>query len=314
MDIIFYDATGRDRRLEPKALTRIQPQESNLLWLNGPAEEIAALHPPAELSEAIACSTDEPVRVRVHDSFYYLSIPVLPPSGEATSANLVLLVGQNWLVSMGPQDATDFTNVIELDVGETMKGYLSGTTLATALLAEHFARFHRHIATVDSEIDRVEQRTLTGAEGRSTLQVLTVLRRRTARMRQVLSELRPIVASLTRPDFLPLITPDDRKHMLHLEDSFEKLSDEIVRLRETVVGSFELYATRIAQDTNRLLKALTILTLGIGLVGAAAGVMGMNFKLAWFEQGARAFAPVVTSMGLLLALTILIGLAAYRRN
>ena len=133
-------------------------------------------------------------------------------------------------------------------------------------------------------------------------------------MRGVLSDLRPIVTALIRPDFLPEMTAEDREHLRHLEASFEKLSDEIVRLRETVVGSFELYATQIAQNTNRLLKALTILTLGIGLIGAGAGIMGMNFKLDWFDHGVSAFVPVVVTMAALFVVTVILALDAYRRD
>lgn len=314
MDLLYYDADGHDRRLEPHEVCSVIMGESSLLWLNGESDELAQLRPPQPLAGAIAYAASAPAKVRVHESFYHFSIPVLPPSGEAVSARLVLLIGQDWLVSMGPPDATDFANLIDRDVGETMKGKLSGTTLAAALLAEHFARFHQHIAAIDAEIDKVEQRTLTGREGRSTLTVLTVLRRRTARMRQVLSELRPIIAALTRPDFLPQLTPDDREHLRRLEDTFDKLSDEIVRLRETVVGSFELYATQIAQNTNRLLKALTILTLGIGLIGAGAGIFGMNFAFSWFEQGDDAFKAVAAGMALLFAVTAVVALSVYRRD
>lgn len=314
MDLLYYDANGHDRQLAADELAAVAPGTSNLLWLNGAADELRALTVPEALYAALAATGRPALGVRHHETFYRFAIPVLPPSGEAIKAELELLVGSDWLISMGPPDATNFDNLIARDVGETMKGNLSGTSLAAALLTEHFVRFHQHIAAIDTEIDRVEQRTLTGREGRSALQVLTVLRRRTARMRQVLSDLRPIIAALTRPDFRPAITSEDRDNLLHLEQTFEKISGEIVRLRETVVGSFELYATQIAQNTNRLLKALTILTLGIGLIGAGVGIMGMNFKLAWFDQGARAFAPVVGAMTLLFMATVLLSLRAYWRD
>lgn len=314
MDLLYYDANGHDRQLSAAELSDIVVGESSLLWVNGEAQDLSGLTLPEPLASALRCTSRVVDNVRVYEEFYTFAIPVLPPSGEAISAELVLVVGQNWLISIGPSDATDFATLIDRDVGDTMKGNLSGTTLAAALVAEHFARFHQHIAAIDAEIDKVEQRTLTGEEGRSTLSVLTVLRRRTARMRGVLSELRPIVNALIRPDFLPEMTRDDREHLRHLEGAFEKLSDEIVRLRETVVGSFELYATQIAQNTNRLLKALTVLTLGIGLIGAGAGIMGMNFKLDWFDHGARAFVPVVLTMAILFGLTVILALDAYRRD
>lgn len=314
MDLLYYDANGHDRRLSVDELADVTLGASSLLWLNGEAEALRNLAAPEPLGSALACTNRPPVGVRLHETFYRFVVPVLPPSGEAAKAELELLVGVDWLISLGPRDATDFDDLIARDVGETMKGNLSGSSLAATLLAEHFIRFHQHIAAIDGEIDRVEQRTLTGRDGRNALQVLTVLRRRTARMRQLLSDQRPIIAALTRPDFVPELTPQDREYMLHLEHTFETISGEIVRLRETVVGSFELYATQIAQNTNRLLKALTILTLGIGLIGAGAGIMGMNFKLGWFDQGARAFLPVVGVMAALFAATVLVSLTAYRRD
>ena len=48
---------------------------------------------------------------------------------------------------------------------------------------------------------------------------------------------------------------------------FERLEDDIARARETMIGSFELYASRVAQDTNQLVKVLTVATVITGIIG-----------------------------------------------
>ena len=58
------------------------------------------------------------------------------------------------------------------------------------------------------------------------------------------------------------------------------------------------------------MKALTFLTAIVGLCAAIAGLMGMNFKLAFFETGLTGFA-IVTG-GLLVTAAIAVGYARHR--
>lgn len=194
-----------------------------------------------------------------------------------------------------------------------MKGKLSGSTLAAALITDHFRRIHDRIGTINREIDSIEERTLISKERRNTLQVMAVLRRQVSRLRQLVDGYRPVVHTLNRPDFFLEIDRDDQKHFAHLLAGYERLEDEVMWLRESLVSSFELYATRVAQDTNRLLRTLTIITIGVGLVGATAGVFGMNFKVELFEQGARGFYLANIVMASILAVTVTLALITYRR-
>ncbi|MFC0589192.1 magnesium transporter CorA family protein [Novosphingobium aquiterrae] len=313
MQIQFYKANGHDRTLAPKDLAKLRISADSLLWINGTSAEIAALPLPEALADAFAMHDPAMETVRVHDSFYTLSIPVLSFPGEESSGALSLIVGQDWLLSVGEGVATDFEAFIDHDVGETMKGKLSGSTLAVALIADHFGRVHHRIASINREIDRMEERVLTGREGRNTLQVMAVLRRQVSRLRELIDSLRGTVHALTRPDFLPEMAGEDRAHFMHLQAGFERLEDEVARVRDTVVASFDLYATRVAQDTNRLVRTLTFFTIGIGLVGALAGVFGMNFKVALFEKGEQGFFLAAWIMAGILIVTAAVALVSYRR-
>jgi Mg2+ and Co2+ transporter CorA len=91
---------------------------------------------------------------------------------------------------------------------------------------------------------------------------------------------------------------------------FQRAVDEVERTRDLVVGSFELFTSRTGQQTNDLVKILTFLTAVVGFCAAVAGLMGMNFKLAFFETGMFGFS-LVTGALLLLAL-IAVAYARYR--
>ena len=313
MLIQLYDASGHDRTLNTKDLPKVRLKADRLLWISGTADEVAALTFPKSIGEAAKILPAKLGEVQVHDAFYTLTVPVLNQSADSEWDGLVLIVGQEWLISCGAGPAVDFEHLLANEVGETSKGQLSGSTMAATLIADHFGRVHDRIAGINREVDRIEERILTASERRNTLQVMAVLRRQVSRLRTLVDAYRGLIATLTRPDFLPEIDQDDRQHFAHLLAGFERLEDEVARLRESVVESFELYATRVAQDTNRLLRTLTFITIGIGLIGALAGVFGMNFKAGLFEAGEIGFYGSTAVMLAILSATVVVALFTYRR-
>jgi len=92
---------------------------------------------------------------------------------------------------------------------------------------------------------------------------------------------------------------------------FERLEDDVSRARETVIGSFELYSSRVAQDTNQLVKILTIATVITGVIGAVAGIFGMNFDTPFAHAGLPGFLLVTGAMIAVSAAIVL--LALWRR-
>lgn len=309
---LLYDANGHDRELSAKELSAVKIAADRLLWVSATKAQIGKAKLPKEVAKAIGEARFDDLSVRVYDAFYAFAVPVACDTPTA-AAPLNMIVGEDWLVTIGEGDAIDFGEFISHDVGETMKGNLSGSTLAAALLSDHFSRIHRRVSQIDSEIDRVEEQVLFAHQGRNTLQVMAVLRRRVSRLRQVLTDYRPVIHALTRPDFLPEMADEDAKYFRFMQAGYERLEDDVNRVRETVVSSFNLYSTRVALDTNRLIRTLTFFTIGVGLIGAFAGVLGMNFKTPLFDQGQPAFLLATAFMGVIMAVTSGIALYSYRK-
>ncbi len=313
MQIQFYNAKGHDRTLKPEELAKIRLTADSLLWINGTRAGLSKLTLPKALdAPSKACRLKQP-GVQIHDHFYCVAIPALSSTGTESTTLLSMIVGQDWVCSTGEGEAIDFGDLVKHDVGDTMKGKLSGSTLAAALIAEHFGRVHERIAVINREIDRMEERVLTGKERSNTLKVMAVLRRQASRLREIVDAYRGIIHTLTRPDFVPDMANDDKTHFAHLQSGFERLEDEVSRVRDTVVASFELYATRVAQDTNRLLRTLTFLTIGIGLISALAGIFGMNFDAPVFERGHGGFVLATVVMGAILIATSIVAVYTYRK-
>lgn len=312
-EIRFYNARGHDRTLTAEQLPKARVSANSLLWINSTEKEFKRLKLPAVMREAREVARIGEAAVRVDGGVYRLEIPVFTAPHGTDTDQLDMIVGADWLVTLSEGAVIDFADFLCNDVGETMKGQLSGSTLAAALITEHMKRIHDRIAGINREIDRLEERILTAREKRNTLQIMAVLRRKVSRLREMSETYRQVVHTLNRPDFLPELDNGEKHHFIHLQAGYERLADEVARVRETVVASFELYATRVAQETNRLIRTLTIITIGVGLIAALAGVFGMNFTTRLFDSGDFGFYLASGIMVAALVVTFLIALATYRK-
>ena len=176
------------------------------------------------------------------------------PLLEPVDSHLQFVVGKSWVVTMSERRPAFFDEWIDADQGETLKGRMTATAFAAALLMRHFDVFREQIAEVDVAIDHLDETVLRSREKKSLLLTLAALRRRLSRLRVVLKDHRGVVPGLIGPDFLSHVAPSDRDFLVETNRLFERLEDDVGRARETVIGSFELYASRVAQDTNQLIK------------------------------------------------------------
>ena len=241
------------------------------------------------------------------DEFYRFSLPLFERPGKF----LTFIVGKTWVLTISDQREAYFDEFVESDQGETLKGRLSPTAFMAALLMRHYDAFRGLVLNIDRSIDMLEDNILRSREKRPPLHTLAELRRKVGGLRAVLSEQRGIVRGLTTPDFHAEVDDSDRDCLAGVSRAFERAEEDVVRARETVLGSFDLYATRVAQDTNSLLKALTIITVITGLVGAVAGIFGMNFDTPIPHSGLFGF--LIVDAAMFVASVAIIAVALWRR-
>ena len=121
---------------------------------------------------------------------------------------------------------------------------------------------------------------------------------------------RSALVALTHPELEALGSKGSSERFESLFTRFEATLQEARDAREAIVGSFDVLIARGGHHTNQIMKVLT-LTSVILLPGALlAGVMGMNFKLPWFDN-ANNFWLVVATM-VIFAIVIVIA-ARWRR-
>jgi magnesium transporter len=310
---VLFDAKGRDRELELSDLP-VKVDDHRLLWIDLDSRE------PDDLAKAGAAIglDDQGLRRlgRVERRSRLLRLPervvltlgaVEPDDREVARHELDIVVGANHVVTVhdGPLSPIDeFRKEIDL---EELVGSLDSASFIAGLIDSIFTAYFRQIEAIERDIDAIDEVAIRTRADRDFLSHVLLLRRRIARLRRILAPNREALLPLERPDFTE--TSDLGATWPGIAKRLERAIDGVENARELLVGSFDLYLGRASQRSNDVMKILTLVS-AIALPGIVlAGVMGMNFKLPFFEDATNFFVVV----GVMVAFAVaILGVARWR--
>ena len=308
----FYDADGKDCEVELDAAALKRAGDRQLLWIDIERENDADLDFVGDLlklsNEARAAIRDPraaPPLVN-YGTHVQLSVPAPPQEGSSRIARLDFLISERWLLSVRDEDIEFLRAFRDQDRAESMKGELSPAIVAASLLDWHLESYFEAVGEVEAAIDELDSGILGGPADEAALDQLAAMRRRVALLRGRISEQRPVFHGLVRPDFSPIAKSDASDHFRDLVARFDHAIDAVERARDVVVGSFDLFATKTALETNKLVKALTFVTVLIGFAAAVAGLFGMNFETPFFKTGEHGFLTVLAALAIMSVLAALL--------
>lgn len=298
----LYDATGSDCEIAPRRIHPKRLQRNQLLWVDiqGLAAPVVKLvEMRFGIAESVFGRLARNDRKLLLDNYgRYFTLTVLTAPGTAQEPQrLVLIVGPNWLISISAHAPPDFiTQFRKQDKGETKIGLLSSAELLAALLDWHLAAFFVQVSDIEQRVDQLDEMILRERGQAHILQEMVAIRRAISELRRMLADQRPVFYALARPDITALLPEGAVDAFEHLGTRLERAIDEVERTRDVLVGSFDLFTSLSAQTTNELVKALTFATVVIGVFAAVAGLLGMNFEMAFFKTGTRGFVSVVVGL------------------
>lgn len=211
-------------------------------------------------------------------------------------SQLGFVVGKRWLVTLRRCEIDFLRGFRAQDKGETRIGSLSPSLLVASLLDWHLSEFLHAVSVIERDADALDERILADGAHNDILSEVVAIRRGVSELRLLIARQRPVFHGLSRPDFV--LNTDERAaaHFMTLADRFDRAVDEVERSRDVAHGSFDLFTSMTTQQTNELVKALTFLTALIGACAAVAGLLGMNFKMPFFETGAAGFIGVTVGL------------------
>jgi magnesium transporter len=227
--------------------------------------------------------------------------------GRIVRREIDLVAAPNVILTVhsGPVDALDrFRAGLE---GETRLGVLTAGDLLSSLVDEVIVGYFVLAEAIEREIDSLDQRALHSRRGDDVLSDIVAVRRRIGFVRRTIAPHRDALSTLGLPEMQT--TKGVGQPWPGLVDRLEAAMAAIESLRDGLLGTFDIYMGRVSQRANDVMRTLTLLSAVLLPAVVLAGVMGMNFRLPFFDDAGN-FWVILAGMGGM-ALLIL-GVARWR--
>jgi magnesium transporter len=242
----------------------------------------------AEASRARLVGEDR--RAYFGDFGSYLHVTAFAPSRENGHAGNVApvdcLVARHWIMTVHETPIAVFDEFRErVTASSGHIGDLDGPEFLADLLAWVLDSYLDEFERIELMLERFDERAMQDATDDANVEIcrLVELRQQIGSLRRALVSHRVMFLALARPE-LEAITSSDHAHRFQmlrgqLEDVVQVARDS----RDAVFGSFDVLIARGEQRTNEVMKVLTLGAL-LFLPGALiAGILGMNFRIGFFE-------------------------------
>jgi magnesium transporter len=308
----LYDANGSDHEVQLDGSILDGLGDDELLWADVAAGEHALAHLAewfrirSEEVEATLQPTPRP-RLEASDHYFHLSAVIVAETPAGFEPNeLHCFVGKNWILTV--HDGTfDLLGSFNRPIrGETEIGHLDGPVFLATLLDWALTGYYRVLELLEGRVDDLDEKLLTqDMDRQELLHHLVRLRRRITELRRLLAPNRDVFAVLTQPDSNVFTESDSSGHFQRVYDRLEKAIEAVDNTREMLIGSFEVFMTQTAQRTNDIMKTLTLVSVLLLPSAVIAGILGMNFRVGFFEHS-YLFWVTVAVMVSLASLTLVV--------
>ena len=198
------------------------------------------------------------------------------------------------MVSLHAGQSQTFERFLSGLEGETRLGVLTAGDLLSSLVDEVIDGYFLVVELMGREIDELDQRALHARRGDDVLSHIVALRRRIGQVRSTLAPHRHALSTLALPEMTAAVTVGPP--WPGLVDRLESAIDAIEGLRESLLGTFDIHMGRVSQRANDVMRTLTLLSAVLLPAVVLAGIMGMNFKLEFFDTTEN-FWLVIAGMG-----------------
>jgi len=286
----LYDARRPDRDVEVTRALVAALRKDQLLWVDvdsrdaGRFGRIAAiLDIPADAAALVQEELGRAHLVRYRDAVH-LTVEAIEATDDAHEPvvlrELDLYARREVVVTVHDGPVATLREFNEHLRGDTLIGKLDSGSFLAALVDTMLTTYFEPVEAIERDIDELDEVALRGPNNDAFLVDVLRLRRRVAFLRRTIVPHREAFAPLARIDAMDEVLGGPQPQ---LAERLERVIDAVENVRELLVGSFDIYLGRAAQRTNEVMKVLTVLSAVLLPSVVLAGVMGMNFKLDFFE-------------------------------
>lgn len=285
----LFDADGHDTSIDLAKEELPVGDARRLVWIDVDERDADALADVGRrlgmsdlLVRRLGSASTRPALVQYPDHIH-LALQTLEAAdgGEAAIHVLDVAAGHDWVLTVHDGPVTAIQRILDGMEGETRLGALDAGAFLAAIVDAAIAGAFGEIEAIDREIDALDEMALRAPDDRDVLGDIVRMRRRISRIRRVLAPHREAFAVLARPDMA--LHEELGRPWPGLVGRLEGALDAVEQSRSSVMGTFDVFMGRTAQRDTTVMKALTILSAVLLPAVVLAGVMGMNFKVPFFD-------------------------------
>jgi Mg2+ and Co2+ transporter CorA len=241
----------------------------------------------------------------------YIHITTYAPREDEESELLAVecVVGESWVITAHEQPIPVLDEFAARVSGSGETGTLDGPEFLAALLEWVLGAYTAAFDRIEQQLEEFDVQAMRGEGVDEDIERLVSMRRQVGTLRRALAAHRSALVALTHPELVLLGNNQSGERFKSLYSRFEATLQEARDAREAVVGSFDVLIARGGHKTNRIMTVLT-LTSVILLPGALlAGIMGMNFKVPFFDHAVMFWVVVGVIIGMA---PLTVGIAKHR--
>ena len=303
--VYLFNSRGNDEELDLKTVRLDKIKENQLLWIDVKGREkktIQDIVSSLELKNVPVMNilnTSERPRIDIFEDFYrfFIVSVKIDKDRQLTKVPIDFMVGKNYVITIHDDEVDYFKSYTELEKGETHIGELDAESFIATLLDLHIVSYFCVLEEIEEKVDMLDAKVLeTGIDTDEFLTEMVRLRKIVSHLRRWFLPHREVFYALSRPDFQQVAQSDSAESFRLLNEHFDHAFQAIEESRDTLLGLFDLYATKSAQETNDLVKRLTLITLILGALGVFAGTLGMNFEVDAIFKAENGFWVAVVVM------------------
>jgi Mg2+ and Co2+ transporter CorA len=281
---------------------------SSILWidLESPDErDLEALVDELDLSpEAAQLLVRQDDQPSLADFGSYVHVTAFAPT-ETDGRELCrigCLVSERWIVTAHDAPLEVLEIFRERASGSGATGDLDGLEFLADVLEWVLHAYLEAFEGIERSLEDIDALAMQGevASQERVLADLVRLRREIGRLRRALTSHREIMLALTRPELEAIASSGSAERFAALRERLEEAVQAARDSREAIVGSVDLLIATTGQRTNEIVKVLTVASVLLLPGALIAGVLGMNFRVGFFEDPSNFW----------LALALIAGIAA----
>ena len=313
VEVFLYDSRGKDEIVEVEDVDCESIKEDQLVWVNVSSREVDVVGkvlkhfgldrmPVRSICEV----SPRPYIANYENAFVFAINSMKITKGKPPEKiPIELVVTKNVVITIHDGPIEYFDEFRDQEKEETEIGSLDAESFVAMLCDLHISTYFRALEEVESQVDKLDLKVLKrDVETDEFLVRMVQLRGDVAKIRRWLIPHRNVIYSFLHSHFQQITSSNSQEEFKTLSMHFESAVDATEISRETVLGTFELFATKSSQLMNIFIQRLTFFTLITGSLSVIAGVLGMNYKASIFESDYGFTATVVGMVLVGIALTL----------